>query len=183
MPATPDTGVNFDALITAICNSIGAAFPILQTVESYDPDRGEFLMPALFVNIDDMEGAAEDDPATGQLALMVRFEAFLVLGFRAPSALRQAPALAAAIAHHIHLQRWGQPVRPAEVTLIEPDEFTPELDQFVVWRVDFQHVVHVGESVFDNDGTIPTQVLASWAPRIGTANESAYVDVEALGGP
>lgn len=183
MTDIPDTEINLQAFVASIVSSIGAAFPTLQTVEAYDPERGEFALPALFLRIDDMEGVPEDDPGTSQLALLVRFEAFLILGFRSPSALLNAPAMAAAIAHHAHMQRWGHPVRPAEVTLVEPDEFTPELDRFVVWRVDFQHLIHVGESIWTNDGTIPTQVLASWAPKIGPANESEYVDIEELGGP
>lgn len=183
MTGQPDTAINFDELLDAMCASIGAAFPALQVVDAYDPDRGEFPAPALFVGIDDMEGVPDEDPGTEQLALLVRFEAYLILGFRTTEVLRQAPALAAAIAHHIHLSRWGKPVRPAEVTLIEPDEFSPELDQFVAWRIDFQHVVHVGASIWTDEGTLPTQVLASWAPKIGPGNEPSYVDIEQMGGP
>lgn len=177
MSPVPDTEIDLDVLTSAIVASIAAAFPTLQTVRAYDPDPGEFPLPALFVAIEDMEGVPDDDRGTGQLPLLVRFEAVLVVGFKAPSALRAAPKLAAAIARHIYQQRWGQPAGPAEVTVVEPDEFLPILDRFVTWRIEWQQIVHIGESVWRDDGTLPSQVLASWAPDIGPANESKYSEI------
>lgn len=177
MTAQPDTEIDLDELTNAIVASIDAAFPVFATVEAYREDRRSLPAPACLVQLVDLEPDPEADPGTEQLAVIARFEAQVVLGFREPNARRAAPKLAAALALHIQRKRWGLPVEAATVTAIEPDDFTPELDQFEVWRVDWQQIVHLGASVWTNDGTLPTVILTSFAPDIGTANEDDYKPV------
>lgn len=178
----PDTAVDLDALHDAIIASIAAQFPALATVEDYREDRKRMALPAVLVNLTDLEPDPDEDPGTEQLAAIARFDAQIVIGFRTANAKREIRKLAAALGKHIHMQRWGQPVAPAQVTAIVPDDFSPELDRFEVWRVEWQQVVHIGVSVWDNDGTIPTQVLIGFAPDIGPGNEDKYVPIEDLGG-
>ncbi len=173
---TPDTAIDLDELIDAQVASISGAFPDVE-VTAYDEERREFAMPACMLRVADFERDADGDIGTEQLVMLARFEAHVIVGFRAPAARTAAPKLALAIAHHIEGNRFGQPVSPAQVSVVEPDEFVPEMDRFVVWRVDWQQVVHVGASIWDNDGTLPTRVLASWAPDVGIPNEGRYQDV------
>lgn len=161
MTAQPDTAIDLDALIDAILASIAAAFPVFETVEAYREDRRSLPAPACLVQLVDLEPDPASDPGTEQLAVTARFEAQVVLGFRTDAVRRAAPKLAAALALHIQRKRWGLPVEAATVTAIEPDEFSPDLDQFEVWRIDWQQVVHIGESVWNNDGTLPSVVLSS----------------------
>ena len=169
----PDTALDLDALHDGIIASIRAAFPDLAAVEDYREDRQALPIPAVLIELTELEPSPDEDPGTEQLAALARFDAHIVLGFRTPQIKREIRKLAAALAFHIHGSRWGQRVGPAEVTAIAPDDFTPELDQFEVWRVEWQQLVHIGESVWRNDGATPVPVF-SWSPDIGPGNEVKY---------
>lgn len=177
MTVKPDTAIDLDALHDAICASIKAAFPSLATVEDYREDRKHLTLPAVLINLTDLEPEPDEDPGTEQLAAMARFDAQIVIGFRTANAKREVRKLAAALAHHIYGNRWGQPVEAARVTAIVQDDFSPELDRFEVWRVEWQQIIHIGTSVWNNDGVIPTEVLASFEPDTGPDNEAKYIDI------
>ena len=176
MALQPDTAVDLDALHDAIVQSIGDSFPALQTVTTYHTDRQQLDLPAVLIELIELEPNPDDDPQTEQLPALARFEARIVVGFRETDVKREIRKLAAALAHHIHQERWAQPVGPAEVTAISPDDFSPELDQFEVWRIEWMHAVHIGESVWGDDGTPPVPVY-SWAPDIGPGNEDKYKEM------
>jgi hypothetical protein len=171
-----DTQIDLDALHQAILDAIAAQFPALTTVADYPEDRAQLIAPACLVELIDLEPTGED-PGTGQLAALARFSARIVLGFRTPGGEREVRKLAAALAVFVHQQRWGLPIAPAEVTAIEPDDFEPQLDRFLVWSVQWAQVVHLGASVWTNDGAIP-QALFSFTPYIGVPNEPAYQPIE-----
>jgi len=178
MASQPDTALDLNALHDAIVASIAAQFPALATVEDYRTDRDRLNVPAVLVELTELEPVPDEDPMTEQLPALARFDARIVLGFRTPSVQREVRNLAAALAHHIHQQRFGQAVGAAEVTAIVPDDFSPELDQFEVWRVEWQHAVHIGVSVCDNDGETPVPVY-SYVPDIGPGNDGDYRPIEA----
>lgn len=182
MNAQPDTAIDLDAMHDAIIASIQAAFPLLSTVDAYRDDRKNLALPAVLISLTDLEPDPGEDPGTEQLAAIARFDAQIVIGFRTANAKREIRNLAAALAHHIYGNRWGQPVEAARVTAIVPDDFSPELDRFEVWRIEWQQIVHIGTSIWNNDGEIPTQVLIGFAPDIGPGNEDKYVPIESLGG-
>lgn len=171
--ADANTEIDLDALHAAIIAGISGKFPDLN-VEAYREDRERLILPACLVELVDMEPDPDSDPGTGQLAVLARFEARIVIGFKKLKAKQEIRKMAAALAAAIYMQRWGQPIGPAEVTTITPDNFSPELDQFEVWRVDWQHLIHLGASVWNNDGTIPRQVWASISPEIGPDYINSY---------
>lgn len=173
----PDTAINLDALFDAITASISAAVPGFQRVEVYDPegDRLDIETPACLIDLVELEPT--DNPGTEQLAAVAHFEAMILISFRATSAKREIVKRAAAVALHAQGQRWGMPVEPATVTAIAPSDFRPELDQFEVWAVEWRQTIQIGESIWNDDGTPPTQVLASWSPEIGPDHEGDYTEV------
>lgn len=173
MAPRPDTELDLDALHDAIVQSIAAQFPALATVEDYREDRLNLPLPAVLVELIELEPTPDADPMTEQLAALARFDARVVMGFREPQAKRSVRKLAAALALHVSGQRWGQKIGPAEVVVIAPDDFTPELDQFEVWRVEWQQPVHIGPSIWTDDGVTPVPVF-SFAPDIGPGNEGSY---------
>lgn len=181
MSEGPNTEISLDALHQSIIDAIAAQFPDLVTVEDYREDRRTLPLPAVLVELVDLEAAPDSDPGTGQLAMTAQFEARVIIGFRASAAQREIRKLSAALGAFVHLQRWGMPVGPAEVVTIGPDAFSPELDQYVVWTVTWQQDVHLGESVWTNDGTIPADVLYGYAPDIGPANEPEYEPIDGDG--
>ena len=174
---TPDTALDLPALHDAITARLAAAFPGMATVEPYREDRDSLPLPAILYAVTDMEPVPEEDRGTGQVPVLVRMEAVLVLGFATPDAQIEARTGAAAIARAVHHQRWGQPIGPALLVAIEPETFKPELDQHVAWRVEWMHAADLGESVWGGPASVPTTILLGTAPRIGPAHEDDYVPV------
>lgn len=172
---SPDTALDLDQFFAAIETSIASGFPGFVTVAAYPEDRVNLPTPACVIELVELEPAAE--PGTGQLAAVAHVEASVIIGFREPGAKRRVAKMAAALAHHVQGERWGLPVEAATVTAIAPSDFAPELDQFEVWVVEWQQTVHIGRSIWGDDGAPPDQVLASWAPAIGPANEEEYQDI------
>lgn len=171
----PDTALDLDQLFDAVIASIRGAFPQFEMVDAYPEDRRQMPVPACLIDLIELEPT--DDPGTEQLAVIAHFEASIVLPFRAPRAKRAVAKLAAAIAHHVQGRRWGLPIAPAQVISIAPSDFDPELDRFETWSVEWQQTVHIGESIWNDDGTPPTQVLAAWSPDIGPTHEAEYTDI------
>lgn len=178
MTQGPDTEIDLGALHQAIVDAVAARFADVETVADYRDDRDRLPLPAILIELEDMEGAPDEDPGTGQLAVMARFAARVIIGFRTKSAEREIRKLAGALGAFAHLNRWDKPVGPAEVLVIGPDAFAPELDRYVVWRVEWQQVVHLGASVWTNEGDIPVTVLIGFDPDIGPGHEDDYVDID-----
>lgn len=159
------TEIDLDALHDAIEAQIAAAFPVFQTVQFYreETDRKSLPKPACLLELVEFETVgAEPDPGTGQIPVYARFEAELVLGFRTTHAKRAIRKLAGSFAAFLHLRRWtGVVTGPGEVVGCYKDDFSPELDQCVVWRVEWAHLVHLGQSVWKpGDEVTPTNVYA-----------------------
>jgi hypothetical protein len=174
----PIISLDLDALHTAIVDRLAAQFPAMQTVAAYPGDRTTLRAPAILVELEDFEGAPDDNPGTEQLPVVARFSARIVIGFRTANAKREIRKLAAAVGVFVHRNRWGQHVGPAEVLTITPDDFEPALDQFEVWRVEWQQPLALGAGVWTNDGSIPTEVLFSVVPDIGPPNVDEYEPVD-----
>ena len=171
----PNTALNLDDLFAAIETRIAAAMPEFALVAAYPADRRNLPLPACVIELVELE--AVDNPGTEQLAVSAHFQARVVLGFREQDAKRRVAKAAATLGHFVQGQRWGLPVEPATIEMIMPDEFEPERDQFEVWAVEWHQTVHIGASIWEDDGTPPTTVLASWAPEVGPAHEGEYRDI------
>lgn len=178
--ANANTEVTLDQLHAGILGKIAAQFPALKTVAAYEEDRKALPVPACLVEMAEFETNGADDPGTEQLAVMIRFEARLVIGFRTPRAKLEIRKLAAALATFARLNRWGCPVGPAEVIGAWPDDFGPEVDQYECWRVEWRQEVNLGESIWNDDGITPTTPLFSYAPYIGPAHKDKYKPLDAL---
>lgn len=177
-----DPGVDLNQLHDNIVAAIAGQFPALQTVEAYreETERVTLRAPACLVELFELEAVDDQDHGTEQLPMMARFEARLIIGFREANAKREVRKLAAALAKFIRHQRWGlgANVAPAEVMGCYPDEFDPALDQYEVMRVEWQQVVYVGENVWTGEGVPVTEVLYSWAPKIGLPFRDNYRTLE-----
>ncbi|MBS3958287.1 MAG: hypothetical protein KGZ52_02650 [Xanthomonadaceae bacterium] len=173
-----EPGVDLKVLHEAIVSAIAAQFPALQTVEAYreETERTQLPTPACLVELFELDASAEDDPGTGQLALMARFEARLVLGYREVSAKIEVRRLAAALAQFVLRKRWGlgPGVGPAEVIGCYPDDFDPRLDQYEVMRVEWQQLVRIGTDVWSGEGVPVEDVRYAWSPRIGPPFADEY---------
>lgn len=174
--ANANTVTTLEAVHAGIVSAIAAQFPALQTVEAYRLDRKSLPVPACLIELTEMDAVNDEDPGTEQQAVMARFEARLVIGFRqgAKNPRMEIRKLAAAVGAFVRLQRWGCPIGPAELIGIYQDDFDPELDQYEVWRVEWQQVIHLGETVWTDEGETPTMILASFSPAVGVEREAEY---------
>lgn len=172
-----NTEIDINALHQSIVDAIAAEFPALATVEDHDEARQQLSLPAVLIELTALEPAPDIDPGTEQLAVLARYDAHVIIGFKTTKAKREIRRLTAALAAFIHGQRWGKPVGPAEIVDIVPDDFSPALDRYECWLITWQQAVHLGASVWTNDGEIPTVVLASFVPEIGIPNEPVYVPI------
>jgi hypothetical protein len=65
-----------------------------------------------------------------------------------------------------------------QVIACEPDEFTPKVDRFEVWRVEWVNLVLLGASIWHNDGTIPVEPYYVFTPNVG--REPDYAPLQEL---
>lgn len=178
-----NTNVDLDALHAAIVADIKAQFTTLQTVEFYRTEerKGGYAglpLPAVILDISEFDPDMEIDPGTEQLAVHARFEAEIIFGFRTPNVKMAIRKFAAAFGAWLRLRRWtGVRTGPAYVTSIARSDFNPELDQYEVWCVEWSQPVHLGDTVWTNDGSVPTQVFAGVSPDIGIGHEPDYTRV------
>lgn len=178
--AHPIIETDIPGLYTAIVAAISAQFPDLQTVEfdRDDTDRQPPAVPACLLELTEMEAAPELDPGTDQLAVMARFEAELILGFRTPAVKRSARVLAGALCAFLHKQRHWQNGKAGAIEVLGawPSQFKPDLDQYEVWRVEWRQPLNLGADYWAAEalGTVPSTILYGYTPDIGTGNEDKY---------
>lgn len=174
-----NTEITLDAVHDAIVAAIRAQYPTLETVSDYPDERVRVATPACLVELADLE-PGDMDPGTGQQAVLARFQARIVIGFRETKAKRAVRAWSAAFIAFLRGQRWGLPVGPARFVSAGPDEFSPELDQYEAWLIEWEQVLHLGETVWRDDGLPPAQLYLGYSPRIGPPHEADYRPVDGL---
>jgi len=175
----PNTEVSLDALHQAIIDAIQAKFPDLATVEFYREDRKGLQLPACLLELTEWENAPnDDDPQTEQLAVDARFEAHLILGFRTPEVKLAIRKLAASFGAFLRFKRWpGVSCGAAQVIGAYKDDFSPELDEYECWKVEWVQRITLGETVWKNDGTVPIAVFIGFTPEVGVPHVDKYVQV------
>ena len=169
-----NTDINLATLHQAIVADIQAAFPQFATVEFYREDRKGLPNPACLLEITEFENVDDEDPGTEQLAVMMKFEAELVISFRTPQAKQAIRLLAASMAAWLRKRRWVNPADPlrklptGEVQVIGAyqDDFRvmgaqrdQDLPQFEIWRVEWQQMAHLGAGVWNELGETPAEVF------------------------
>lgn len=159
----------------AITDTLMAEIPGIETSGFYPKLREAVKVPAIFVDMASLEPG--DDPGTDEIAYIARFEARIIVGAvddqaNAPLRVRE---LAAEVGRIIHKNSFGLPVKPAALVSIGNDGFSPDLDAYDVWMVEWEQEFHIGESVWDDDGIVPSEIYVGFAPYIGAAHEDKYI--------
>lgn len=178
------TMLSLAALHAAILEAIRGQFPDLATVADYrelSDDHEALPVPALLVELTDLEAVPDDNDGTGRLSMVAVFEATIIMGFRTAAVGRAIREFAGALAVFVNEQRWGvADVEPAQVIRAGLHEFSPAVPRYHAWLVEWRQVVRLGANVWANDGTVPREVVFSWAPEIGPGNEAEYDPVVPL---
>lgn len=179
-------GTNVALLHSVIASTSAAAFPGVH-FEFYREDRddlpamGELGQPTACCMLELTEFDPVDaDPGTEQVDVIARFEAQFIIGFRTPDAKVAIRALAASYAAYLRKRsRWPGVVNgPTQNIRCFKDDFSPELDQYEIWTVEWTQVLRLGEGVWKETGTTPGNPLYSFVPYIGDGNEDEYVPLE-----
>ena len=166
-------GEALDAVVAALT----AKFPVVHSVVAEDESHTDLRLPAIIVQISEIEPTPDADQHEGQFPCNVHFEARIILGHRTPKVRRLICEGSAGVAAFVHNNRMGVPWGAGVVLACEPDEFAPQVDKFDVWRVEWVHAANVGPFLALPDEFQPTQVFLSRAPEIGVPHESDYVEV------
>ncbi len=164
-------------LHNAILAEITSKIAGIETSGFYPKLRTAIKTPAVFIDLASMEPGA--DPGTGELALIARFEARVVVG-SSDNACLQVRELATEVARIINKNNFGLNVKAAALVSIAPDHFRPEIDAFEIWLVEWQNEIHIGQSVWDGVGIMPEQIFLGYVPFVGIGNEDKYIKVNEI---
>jgi hypothetical protein len=173
--------LDLDQLHDAIKARISDQFPALASVEDYEAPRKSLQLPAVLIELVDMEIDPDSDPGTEQLPAVSKWVARVVMNFRTVKVEREIRKLAGALGVLVQQNRWGQRVSPAQVTYIGPDAFDPEFDKFVVWAVEWDQQIDLGQSFWTGEGVVPEQVMIGYSPDIGPGQETDYIEIDGGG--
>ncbi|CAM3711727.1 hypothetical protein PHIN109289_05360 [Phaeobacter inhibens] len=169
--------IDLDKFHDAVKLEIADNFPTVSTVEDYDTDRKDLMAPAILIELVDMEADPDSDPGTEQLAVVSKWVARIIMSFRTENVKREIRKFAAALGVLVHQNRWSMQMGPAQVTYIGPDAFSPELDKYEVWAVEWDQQIDLGQSVWTGEGVTPDRVMIGYAPKIGPGQEGDYSEL------
>lgn len=151
-------------LHNAIVNGLRAKLDGVPTVEAYPVLQRRIGLPAVLVELAEMEPG--DDPGNGATALIGRFHARAIVDPNAAQADLQVRELAARVAVALTHQTWGLPITMASLVQIGDDAFKPELDGYLVWVVEWTHEFHLGEAVWPYADESGLAIWVGFTPNI-----------------
>lgn len=167
--------VTIESLHEGIKQALSEAFTELKTVDDYPTEKGRIATPAAFLDLAALEPDAEGgEDGTERLVMTLRWELYLVLGLPVPEVKRAVRTLAANVALWVQGNRFGLPVRPAQFIRAEPNDFSPGLERYLPWVVEFEQTVLLGSSVWDADGVVPTELYLGYEPNTGPDHIDDY---------
>lgn len=183
-----DLAVFFEAIV----KDIKERFPSMVNVEFFpeEPEANRHMpVPAILLDVSEMEVDMEMDPGTEQVATRLSFSAFVIIsGLQDGNTKLNIRLQAAALVSWLNMRHWNDPNNPGEFLPSDParpvgayrDDFDPRLDRYEVWRVDWEQVVYLGQSVFDTTFK-PSRIWLGLAPDIGEGHKDDYVELTGNG--
>ena len=139
-----DDPFSLEQLYEAIEQYIRAHVPGVQTVAVWPNIEDRVALPAVFVELAEMESGI--DTATGETALACKFEARVITDPIQSDHHQQAVFLAGQLAVLLRMQSWGVAVEPSEFVQAMQDWTKPELDGYTVWVVEWTQQIYLGEA-------------------------------------
>lgn len=156
---------SLEQLYLAIQRHIEAHLPGVQTVAVWPNIEDRVALPAVFVELAEMEPGI--DPATGETGLACKFEARVITDPIQTYHHQQAVFLAGQLAVLLRLQTWGVAVEPAEFVQAMQDWTQPVLDGYTVWVVEWTQQVYLGEANWPWPDQPPGTLVLSFEPGDG----------------
>lgn len=169
--------VHLDSYHAAVSDHIAAELPWLKSVDDYPEQFEKLSTPCAFFGVVDWD-RAEDQRMTGELSVVLSCQLLVVFGQAGQVSSKAVRNAAMAMSVKIDEQRFGLEVDPAQFVSAAPWAFDPDLDQYVVWAVNFVHQIEVGEDQFDLvPDFLPSQVNVGQVPKNGADNLDEYEQV------
>ncbi len=118
--------------------------PKILHVEEFPELGDEVEVPALLYGLTDL--TLGEDRATGQTALIGRFQSCILIDATRPKASLQAAILAAQMMAVLRFQYWDLEfvVGPPEHVHAQPEAPPKDLEQFVMWSVQWTQAFEIG---------------------------------------
>lgn len=186
-----NTEIDLAKLHAAIVADISARFPSLATVEFYRDERTSLPVPACLLTLTELEAADDEDPGTEQIAVYAHFEAALIIGFRTTNAKSSIRHLAGAFLSFLRKRKWTNPDNPTKklptgeclpVGAYEDDfasmtagQRDATLDQFEIFRVEWRQLIHLGATVWTDEGVTPETVFVRGS--VGQIPDGDYQEI------
>jgi hypothetical protein len=177
-------GEYHDALIAHLAEQFSGRVNTVAAYNPFDLDvdeeyagtqvRKPIATPAILIEVETIREGEED--GTDRTPLMLDMVAHCILSARTERmqlALREmASAVIRAIRwHHFSL---GESVYRSQNLTASPGQFTPGVNGFDSWRVSWEQMVFLGDSLWAPTATAPAFFYA-FAPKTGAAHEYDYV--------
>lgn len=148
--------LDLDALHTRMTEVMAGALPELRTLDAFPTLGDEVYLPALVFGLVELKHAKGRDNGTGKAPLEARFQACILVEPNQPRAPLQAANFATRLTALLRGQYWEtDDVDAAEEVSAQPDGSAPELAQFLVWVVEWTHVLYVGAEEWDWENQPP----------------------------
>ena len=152
--------------------------PKILYVEQF-PEMGQMVdVPALLYGLTDM--TLGEDRGTGQTALIGRFQSCILVEADRPKASLQAAILAGQMMTVLKDQWWDVDfvTGPPEQVHAQPEAPTLELEQFVMWSVQWIQAFELGDTDWPWPDEPPGSLVFGFSPDIGPGSEQRYVAPE-----
>jgi hypothetical protein len=151
--------VNISTLHANIKTALAAQYPTA-TVDYYPRPGDKITTPAIFIELDDIQADSPPDMGTEQTPVTLRFNAYVVDGYKTGKKLA-VRALAAAVMQFVRGKRWSTTVGHGMPVSTTPDRFQGDTQEYEVMRVEWEHEALLGIDVWIDEGDVPEEVNVS----------------------
>lgn len=143
-------GIHLDDYHAGVARWLKGKFQWLKSVECYPEVKTPLPTPCAFFSVVGWE-PEQHQPGNGQFAVTLHCETLLVVGTESAENQQYARNAAMGFSAGVQNSNFELPVAPAQVVSANPDALNPELDDYVVWAVNWVQKVTVGSTVFNEE--------------------------------
>ena len=140
--------IQLDDHAQAVIDHLTQNLPWLTSITEYPDEFGAIDTPCAFFGVLDWDRSKEQR-MTGELTVDLNCQLLVVFGQQGTVSHKKVRDAAMAASLHIDNQRFGLDAEPARFTSAQPFAFDPDLEQYVVWSVDFKQEIDIGIDQFD----------------------------------
>lgn len=170
-------GVDVAEAWDTVIGTLAEAFRGFSVEAGADADRQQLKLPAILVDLTELEPDPEADATTGEWPCLVHFRAYVIYGYRKDNVRRAVAKAAGALAATVHSNRLGVRWGGGIVIDTGPDDFSSPAGQVEVWAVEWVHRADIGDRFILEEGPAVAEVYLSWAPDIGEDHRDDYEEV------